>query len=105
MLYLFLILAIVFVLVPLSLEWSTKGWQGTIVAQALADISSPFGTMRNPVGNLAREGSDGIESVREAWARFLSELKEATAGIRKVAQAVTKLIQAVAHMVKGSPEH
>jgi hypothetical protein len=105
MLYLFFILAAVFILVPLTLEWSTKGWHGTVVAKAWAEISpSPetLAIMRDPIGHLAREISREFGAVKEALAGFFSELEEVAFRIRKVAKAIAKVVQTVVHMMMGS---
>lgn len=49
MLYLFVILATVLIIVPLSLEWLTKGWHGTVVAKAWAEFSPSFGALATDV--------------------------------------------------------
>ena len=50
-------------------EWSTKGWRGTVVAKALAEIS-PSLEISNPIGHLADEISRAFETMAEALANF-----------------------------------
>lgn len=101
MLYLFLILATMLIMVPLGIEWSTKGWRGTVVAKALAEIS-PSLEISNPIGHLADEISRAFETMAEALARLSSELEGAVMRIRKAAQAIAKVVQTVVHMMMGS---
>lgn len=83
MLYLFLTLAAVLIIVPLTLEWLTKGWHGTVVAKAWAEISPSFGAFTRHVARRNSAESD----VASAIVAVGSEAEAEQANTKPLSQA------------------